>query len=171
MVRRLVLLAMLPLLVHGAPAGGQPSVLPVASFQDQDGRQLDLASLHGQVVVIVYGGRSGLEQHVTWGKLLAAEMRRTPRPSGPVQILALAQMGGIPEAFRSLVRHAIRPHVETGYSLWLDWNDRMSTLFGDHGPASTVVVADPQGNVRLVVSGPPEGEPYRAVSELLQRLR
>jgi hypothetical protein len=171
MVRRLVLLAIMPLLVQGAPAGGQPSILPVASFQDQDGRRLDLAALRGQVVVIVYGGRSGLEQHVAWGKRLDGEMRRYPPRSRPVQILALAQMGGIPEAFHSLLRTAIRPHVESGHSLWLDWHDRMSTLFGAHDPASTVVVADAQGVVHLVVSGPPEGEPYRAVVELLQRLR
>jgi hypothetical protein len=171
MVRRLVVLAVLSLLVRGAAADGPSSALPVVSFQDQDGRQLDLGALRGQVVVIVYGSRSGVRQHVTWGKRLAAEVEQPLRRGHPVQILALAQMGGIPEAFRSLVRHAIRPHVEAGYSLWLDWNDRMSTLFGDHDPASTVVVADAHGKVLLVVSGPPEGAPYRAVSELLQRLR
>jgi hypothetical protein len=171
MVRRLVVLAILSLLLRGAPAGGQPAALPVASFQDQDGRHLDLGALQGQVVVIVYGSRSGVEQHVAWGKRLAAEIHRTPRKSRPVRILALAQMGGIPEAFRSVVRHAIRPHVEAGHSLWLDWNDLMSARFGDHDPASTVVVADPQGRVQLVVSGPPAGDPYRAVSELVQRLR
>jgi hypothetical protein len=123
------------------------------------------------VVVIVYGSRSGVEQHVAWGKRLDGEVRRQPPRNRPVQILALAQMGGIPEAFRALLRTAIRPHVDSGYSLWLDWNDHMSTLFGTHDPASTVVVADTQGVVHLVVSGPPEGEGYRAVVELLQRLR
>jgi hypothetical protein len=171
MVRRLVVIAILTLLVHWAPAGGQPSMLPVASFQDQDGRHLDLAALRGQVVVIVYGGRSGVEQHVAWGKRLDAEMRHYPPLSHPVQILAFAQMGGIPEAFRSVLRRAIRPHVESGYSLWLDWNDHMSTLFGVHDPASTVVVADTRGAVRLVVSGSPEGEAYRAVNGVLRRLR
>lgn len=87
-----------------------------------------------------------------------------------MQILALAQMGGIPEAFRSMLRGAIRPHVERGHSLWLDWTDHMSALFGARDPATTVVVADGQGAVRLVVSGPPEGDAYRAVSELVLRL-
>jgi hypothetical protein len=130
------------------------------------------------VVVIVYGGRSALEQHVAWGKRLDGDLRERgvyrpedPPHTRPVQILALAQMGGIPEAFRSTLRTMLRPHVESGYSLWLDWEDSMSILFGARESVSTVVVADRQGAVRLVVSGPPQGEPYQAVSDLLRRLR
>jgi hypothetical protein len=177
MVWRLLLLAVVLPLLQTIPAGGQPSVLPGASFQDQDGRQLDLAALRGRVVVIVYGGRSALEQHLAWGKRLDGDLRERGvyRPEDPpqtrsVQILALAQMGGIPEAFRSMLRTMLRAHVEAGYSLWLDWDDRMSILFGTHESVSTVVVADRQGVVRLVVSGPPRGEAYRAVSDLLGRL-
>jgi hypothetical protein len=171
MVRRLFVVAILALVLDGVPARGQPSVLPDVSFQDQEGRHLELAALRGHVGVIVYGGRAAVEQHVAWGKQLDAEMRRSPPHSRPVQILALAQMGGIPQAFRPMLRRVIRPHVETGYSLWLDWDDQMRTLFGAHDPASTVVVADTRGAVRLVVSGPPQGEPYRAVCEELRRLR
>jgi hypothetical protein len=172
MVWRLVLLAIIALLVPGAPpAGGHPSVLPGAAFQDQDGRRLDLAALRGHVVLIVYGSRSGDEQHVSWGKRLDGEVRRQPPRNPPQQILSHAQMDGITDAFRAQLRTAIRPHVESGYSLLLDWIDHMFTLFGTHDAASNVVVADSQGVVHLVVSGPPEGEGYRAVVELLQRLR
>ncbi|HYM67435.1 MAG TPA: hypothetical protein VEW68_09105 [Patescibacteria group bacterium] len=178
MVRRLLLLALVLPLLQAAPANGHASVLPSASFEDQDGRQLDLAAMRGRVVVIVYGGRSALAQHVAWGKRLDGDLRERGvyRPDEPpqtrsVQILALAQMGGIPEAFRSMLRAMLRARVESGYSLWLDWDDRMSILFGAHESVSTVVVADQQGVVRLVVSGPPQGAPYRAVSALLRHLR
>ena len=46
----------------------------------------------------------------------------------------------------------------------------LSTLFGANEPVSTVVVADVEGAVRLVVSGLPAGSPYNAVSELLRSL-
>lgn len=159
-------------------ASGHPSVLPAATFEDQDGRALDLADLRGRVAVIVYGRRAGLDDHVRWGRRLDGDLRARgvyrvgdTAESRPVQILALAQMGGIPETFRPMLRAILRQHVERGYSLWLDWDDRMSAAFGARDPASTVIVVDAGGRVRLVVSGPPEGEPYRAVSDLLARLR
>lgn len=151
--------------------------LPAATFQDQEGRALELASLRGRVVVVVYGGRGGIDHHVAWGRRLDAELRtrgvyrsEDPETQRPVQILALAQMGGIPDAFRSMLRAAIRPHVERGYSLWLDWDDLMSRLFGASTRGSTVVVADRDGWVRLVVSGLPDGPSYQTVSDLLKTL-
>ena len=155
----------------------RPEALPTAAFQDQEGKTLHLDALRGRVVVVVYGGRAGIEQHISWGKRLDAELRQRgvyrvedPQDGRPVLILALAQMGGIPEPFRPMLRSLLRSRVERGYSLWLDWEDVMSRLFGVNEPVSTVVVADHAGAVRLVVSGPPEGSPYQAVSELLRSL-
>jgi hypothetical protein len=130
------------------------------------------------VVVVVYGGRSGVDHHVAWGKRIDQDLRahgvyrlEDDPARRPVHILAVAQMGGIPERFRGMLRALLRPRVERGYSLWLDWEDRMSALFGARDPDSTVVVADREGRVRLVVWGKPEGVPWQAVSELLHRLR
>jgi len=161
-----------------APAGAAGTAeLPAATFQDQDGHTLDLPSLRGRVVVIVYGTRDAVDQHVAWGKRIDGELlargvyrMQDARERRPVQILALAQMGGIPEAFRGMLRAYLRLHVEKGYSLWLDWEDRMSALYGSHGDLATVVVADREGAVRLVVSGRPEGVAWRQVSELLRSL-
>jgi hypothetical protein len=164
------------LLLASAAAAGM-AALPAATFQDQDGEMLDLASLRGRVVVIVYGTRSAVDQHIAWGKRIDGELRargvygvEDPHERRPVRILALAQMGGIPEAFRGMLRSYIRLHVEKGYSLWLDWEDRMSALYGAHGNLPTVVVADRDGAVRLVVSGPPDGAAWQQVSELLLSL-
>jgi hypothetical protein len=157
-------------------AGAQPASLPAATFEDQDGRVLKLEALRGQVVVIVYGGRSGIGHHVSWGRRLDVELRNreVDRPEDPRRravILAVAQMGGIPGPFRGLLQRYLRQHVEKGFSLWLDWDDLMQTRFGSHEPVSTVVVADGEGAVRLVVSGLPTGAPYAAVSEVLRSLR
>jgi hypothetical protein len=165
------------LLALSMPALGSHSPLPSLNLQDQDGRILNLDALRGKLVVIVYGGRKAVDSHVAWGKRLGDELcRRGDTQPGdgdegcPVRILAVAQMGKVPEIFRGIIRAGIRPHVEKGFSLWLDWEDRLAGLYGAHEATSTVIVADRQGQVLLVVSGRAEGEAYRTVSEALQRL-
>jgi hypothetical protein len=161
----------------GADVRPHPDVLPGLGFEDQTGGRLDLGSLRGRIVVIVYGGRAGLNHHVSWGKRIDQDLRARGAygpadhvDARPVRILALAQMGGIPEVFRPVLRRVLRQHVEEGFSLWLDWEDRMSAVFGARDPDSTVVVADRAGRVRLVAWGKPDGAPWQAVSEALQRL-
>jgi hypothetical protein len=175
--------ALLPLAVLPPPGGGaselraHPETLPALGFEDQTGGRLDLGSLRGRIVVIVYGGRAGLDHHVSWGRRIDQALRARgvygpegPDDARPVRILALAQMGGIPEVFRPVLRHLLRQHVEAGFSLWLDWEDRMSALFGARDPESTVVVADRAGRVRVVAWGKPEGAAWQAVSEAIRRL-
>jgi hypothetical protein len=176
-VRLILALAAATIVAWPGPAGAFPPRLPAATFQDQDGRVLDLASVWGRVAVIVYGGRAGLEHHIAWGRRLDEELRDRgvyragdSREARPVWILAVAQMGRIPVAFRGMLRAALQPHVEPGHSLWLDWEDLLSTWFGRRDGESTVVVVDRRGTVRLVAAGRPEGEPYRAVSEALRRI-
>jgi hypothetical protein len=172
-----VLLLLLPLLTHIAPAAAGSTALPELTLQDQEGRTLQFAALRGRVVIIVYGGRAGVEEHSRWGKRLDDELRQRgvyraedPEAERPSRILAVAEMGGIPEIFRPMIRTAVRPAVEKGYSLWLDWDDRMTRSFGAHEPHSTVLVADRDGTVLLVVGGPPTGAPLEAVLDALRRL-
>ncbi len=169
----LLLLALGPV----ALAAAGPAALPELTLQDQEGRTLQFAALRGRVAVIVYGGRAGVETHSAWGKRLDTELRqrgvyRTDdvEADRPVRILAVAEMGGIPETFRGMIRAAVRPGVEKGYSLWLDWEDRMTRAFGAHEPHSTVLVVDREGAVLLVVGGPPTGAQLQAVLDLLKRL-
>ena len=178
MARALVgLLLLLPALTQMALAAAGSTALPELTLQDQEGRTLQFAALRGRVAIIVYGGRAGVEEHSAWGKRLDAEFRQRgvyraedAEADRPVRILAVAEMGGIPEAFRGLIRSAVRPGVEKGYSLWLDWEDRMTRSFGAHEPHSTVLVADRDGSVLLVVGGPPAGAPLQTVLDLLRRL-
>ena len=177
MVRVIVAAAIGAVVAMASGATAAPAPLPAVTFQDQDGRVLDLTSLRGRVAVIVYGGRAGLERHVAWGRRLDANLRARgvygesePPAARPVWILAVAQMGRIPGAFREMLRAFIRPHVEAGHSLWLDWDNVLSTAFGGRDGDSTVLVADRAGEVQLVVGGPPEGETFRTVSAMLRRL-
>jgi hypothetical protein len=170
------LIGVLALVLPDARAGA-PTALPDLTFQDQEGQALQLSSLRDRVVIIVYGGRGGVEEHSAWGKRLDAELRQRgvyraedAEADRPVRILAVAQMGGIPETFRPLIRAAVRPGVEKGYSLWLDWEDRMTRAFGAHEPHSTVIVADREGAVLLVVGGAPTGAPLQRVLDLLRKL-
>ena len=139
-----------------------PLALPSLALQDQESRRLELGDLRGRVVVIVYGTRARVDDHIAWGRrvdraLIAREAYQATEPSAqrPVSILALAQMGGVPSGFRGLVRSVVRQHVPQDFSLWLDWDDRMSALFGSGGAQSSVVVADRTGRVQLVTSEAP----------------
>ena len=106
------------LLALGGVGVGGPSALPDLALQDQEGRALQFASLRGRVVVIVFGGRAGVEEHSAWGKRLDAELKERgvyraedPESGRPVRILAVAEMGGIPEAFRTIIRTAIHGSI------------------------------------------------------------
>ena len=172
-----VLLLLLSILTHVAPAAAGSTALPELTLQDQEGRTLQFAALRGRVVIIVYGGRAGVEEHSAWGKRLDGELRQRgvyraedAEAERPVRILAVAQMGGIPETFRPLIRRAVQSGVEKGYSLWLDWEERMTRAFGAHEPHSTVLVADREGAVLSVVGGPPTGTPLQNVLDLLRKL-
>ena len=136
--------------------------LPSLSLHDQEGRRLDMRNLHGRVVVIVYGTRDRVDEHIGWGRRLEQAMiarsayRATDTAEDrPVRILALAQMGGVPSGFRAIIRTVVRRHTPGDFSLWLDWDDRMRAHFGDAGAASSVVVADRASRVRLVTTEPP----------------
>lgn len=175
-MRRLAVAAASALLL-GTVAPAAPALLPDASFEDPGGRTLALAALRGRVVVIVYGTRGAVDQHSAWGRRVDGDLRargvyhaEDAVDQRPVQILALAQMGGIPGSFRGMVRAWVRSHVPRDFSLWLDWENTMSALFGAHGDLSTVVIADRDGAVRLVISGPPEGAAWKQVSDLLRAL-
>jgi hypothetical protein len=177
MVRRRLVLGLALALAMTGVAGAGPPVLPSLVFEDQEERKLDLDGLRGRTVVVVYGGRAGVEHHVAWGKRLDVSLRargvyraEDPPRSRPVEILAVAQMGNAPKPVRGMVRALLRQKVEAGYSLWLDWEGAMSRLFGDNDPASTVVVADREGVVQLVVAGLPDGQPWEAVTAVLARL-
>jgi hypothetical protein len=136
--------------------------LPPLSLHDQEDRRLELRDLRGRVVVIVYGTRDRVDEHIGWGRRLEQALiahgayRATDTPEDrPVRILALAQMGGVPSPFRAIIRTVLRQHTPTDFSLWLDWDDRMRAHFGDGGTASSIVVADRQSRVRLVTTEPP----------------
>jgi hypothetical protein len=151
------------LLAGAVPASAPALTLPSLSLHDQEGRRLDLRDLRGRVVVIVYGTRDRVDEHIGWGRRLEQAMiahgtyRATDAAADrPVRILALAQMGGIPSAFRTIIRTVVRQHTPTDFSLWLDWDDRMRAHFGTGGATSSVVVANRAGRVHLVTTAPPD---------------
>ena len=155
----LVVAALLAVAVHVSAAS---PTLPSLSLHDQEGRRLDLRDLRGRVVVIVYGTRDRVDEHIGWGRRLEQALiahgayRATDTAAArPVRILALAQMGGVPSGFRTIIRSVVRQHTPADFSLWLDWDDRMRAHFGNAGAASSVVVADRASRVRLVTTEPP----------------
>jgi hypothetical protein len=176
MVRVTVLIIAVLLAGAGQPAAA-PVMLPPLALEDQQGRRLDLGDLRGRVVVIVYGTRARVEDHIAWGRRLETGMiergvyhAEDPPEQRPVRILALGQMGGIPSTFRPIIRTVVREHTPADFSLWLDWEDRMSVFFGAERARSSVVVADRTGHVRLVTTGASSDVAVARVVEVVLRL-
>jgi hypothetical protein len=172
-----IALGVAALLTVASVAMAGPLALPPLALQDQESRRLELGDLRGRVVVIVYGTRARVDDHIAWGQrvdraLIARGAYRATAPSEqrPVSILALAQMGGVPSGFRALVRTVVRQHVPEDFSLWLDWDDRMTALFGGAGAQSSVVVADRTGRVQLVTSEAPTEPAVERVAGVVVQL-
>lgn len=171
--------ALLALFLLALPAMATvPPTLPPLTFEDQAGHTLRLEALRGHVVVIVYGNRDAIDASTTWGRRLEADLRAQgvhapddPPERRPVRILAFAQLGGVPSPFRTMLRTVVRANTPADFSLWLDWDDRMARLFGEAPGTPTVVVADRQGTVRLVLVGTAEGARWDAVTDMIRRLR
>jgi hypothetical protein len=172
-----ILLVCASALAVAVQAAAVPARLPAWSFQDQEGRTWSLASLQGRVAVIVCGGRRGLAHHVAWGARLDADFREhglsrddDPPEARPVRIVALAQMGGVPSLLRAAILPFVRRETPPGVSTWLDREDRMSRAFGASDAGSTIVVADREGLVRLVVAGVPDDPAWLDVVTVVRRL-
>lgn len=70
-----------------------------------------------------------------------------------------------------MLRSIVRANTPPDFSLWLDWDDRLSRLFGASPGASTVVVANRHSGVQLVTVGTAEGARWNAVVDMIRRLR
>ena len=155
------------MLVLVAAAGAAGGTLPPLALEDQEGRTLSLHDLHGRGAVIVYGTRHAVDESIVWGRRLQTELNEAQE----LQIVAVAQMGGVPGPFRGLVRAFVQQRTPAGFSLWLDWQDRLSTLYGHHQALPTIVVADRRREVRMVLAGRAHGASWDAVADLVRRLR
>jgi hypothetical protein len=165
--RTILTLALAAGLLMTVPGGAAAGSLPPLALQDQEGRTLSLGDLRGRAAVIVYGTRHAVEESITWGRRLQTEMNQARE----LQILAVAQMGGIPAAFHGVVRAHLRRRTPAAFSLWLDWDDALSATFGRHEALPTVVVADRRGEVQTVVAGRAQGASWDAVADVVRRLR
>jgi hypothetical protein len=163
-------LALVAVVLVSWPSGARGASLPPLALEDQEGRTLSLDALRGRVTVIVYGTRDAVDESIAWGRRLQSEVRG-PADAPGFEILAVAQMGGIPEAFHGLLRAVVRRRTPAAFSLWLDWHDRLSAEFGRHDALPSVVVADGDGRVRLVIAGRAHGASWDTVADVVRRLR
>jgi hypothetical protein len=170
MVRRRALLILALALAMAWPAPTPGATLPLLALEDQEGRTLSLEALRGRVAVIVYGTRDAVDESIVWGRRLQTEVG-APAGAAGLEIVAVAQMGGIPEPFHGLLRAYVRRRTPATFSLWLDWHDRLSAAFGHQAALPTVVVADREGEVRLVIAGHARGAPWDAVADVVRQLR
>ncbi len=161
--------------LHARPPAA-PAPKPVELvLEDQFDRKADLATLRGNVVILVFGDRKGTDTcralgeqlHVCWHPTAkgqpAAKAQAAPvapldglkpgQVSPNVIVVPIACCGAkVPPA----VRNTIRTQIAKGSPdvvVWLDYADTMKGLFGLTGSEANVVVIDAKGVARVKHNG------------------
>ena len=127
--------------------------------------------------MIVYGTRDGIDHHVEWGRRIHGELighglyrADDPPEQRPVRILAMAQMGGIPLAFRPIIRTFVRGQTPNGLLALARLGESNERTLWRPSLDLHDVVSDRAGGVRLVTSDGRGRDMLRVVVEMIRRL-
>jgi hypothetical protein len=172
---------------------GEPAGKPVdLTLEDQFGRPQPLASLRGDVVLLVYGDRRATDACRTLGESLhvafhpaaagqpGAKARSAPvlpldgLPAGKRQpdvvVTPVASVGKVPGAVRELIRSQMRSAMPD-VPVWLDFQGAMAEQFGLRAGEPNAALFDAQGRVRLKVNGTPDKAATDKLLQTAQNLR
>jgi len=185
------------LLLRSDPLWGQlvprqPAPLPPLNLEDQYERPRHLSGYLGHVVVVVFGDRQsadankrlGEQLHVhfhpdapnlppektLYAPVLPLEGVPPGTPTPDVVALPIACVGNVPGLVRSLIRLQIRK-ASPYLPVWLDFEDRMKTLFGLAPGVPNVVIVDAVGRLRYTFSGPVSNEIVGQMIQAITALR
>lgn len=155
------------------PPGYKPPPQAALKLKDQFDQQQDLANLRGDVVVILYGDKQGMESNRDLGEKLhvhyhptAKGMKPLDAAKAPVVALAGAPAGvhipnvvcvpvaciyGVPELGRGIPRAMVK--AKSDVPVWLDFDETMKNQFGMKEGVPNLLVIDAGGRLRYKVSG------------------
>lgn len=161
-------------------------------LEDQFGRKQDLASLRGDVVVLIYGDRRATDACKELGEKLhvlfhptaagqpAGKARTAPVVALPgvapgarspdVFIVPVAATGTVPTLIRDLIRTQIKK-AAPDTPVWLDFDGKMEKAYGLRAGQPNVVVFDGHALLRLKVAGAPDKAALEKLLQTVQNLR
>ncbi|MCS6866727.1 MAG: hypothetical protein RMJ56_07200 [Gemmataceae bacterium] len=161
-------------------------------LEDQFERKANLTDLRGQVVILVFGDRRGMDACRTLGEQLHVCWHPTAKGQPPakaqtapvvpleglkpgqvapnVVVIPVACCGKVPTALRGTISRQIAkgcPDVV----VWLDYTDTMKNLFGLSSGETNVVVIDTQGIARWKFNGTIDQTNMDKLVQTVQTLR
>lgn len=177
--------------VAGLLLADDPKV-PVLKMQDQFAKQHDVASLRGDVVVLVFADRGGAEAARDLGKKLhihfhpTAEGQPTTKameaPAKGIEgvpadielpdakIVPIAVIGEVPAALHLMVRTRFRQVAPDG-AIWLDMTDAMRKQFDVKKDMPNLAVLDVEGRLRGTGHGQLKDDQFVELTRAIDALR
>ncbi len=169
-----------------------PTPLPPLNLEDQYERPRHLSGYSGHVVVLVFGDRHSADANKRLGEQLHVHFHPTAQnlppekalsapvlplegvppgtPAPDVVALPIACVGNVPGLVRVLIRFQIRK-ASPYLPVWLDFDDRLKTLFGLAPGVPNVAIVDAGGRLRCTFSGPVSNEVLAQMISAITALR
>lgn len=179
----------------GTPASAQQPMMPPTiqlTMYDQFETKHDLTELRGQVVILFYGDRDGMQENKDLGQRLHVQFHPSAagKPPGTasdapviplaglpegaispnVKIIPVACVGEVPGFVENIVRNqakAASPKVP----VWLDFANVMETAFGIKEGAPNLAVIDTHGRLRWKAHGNLDPATYARLVQVVDILR
>ncbi len=184
-------LCTLALVIAPQLQAAEPSKVAI-SLEDQFDSTNSVANYKGQVLILVFGDRKGIDASRELGEKLHVlfhptaegntpkEARKAPvvaleglakgAVSPNVAVVPVACCGKVPGPIKNLIRNSLKKDAPD-VPVWLDFENVMSDKFDIRSGEPNLVVIDAQGRLRLKVNGTPDKETLQKVLQTTQNLR
>ncbi|MRG92481.1 hypothetical protein GF068_11160 [Polyangium spumosum] len=174
--RRTLLTCGITLLAAAAlPMGSAQAVLseqavaPNARVEDADGKAVEIKSLKGKPIVIVYDDRTSAPKSEAFRRELVKLLKTGPYAS-KVSLLLVADVS--PYDFwpaRGTVKDAVREETKKqGTTVYCDWTGGMRTAYKLKNEITGVVMVGKDGRVAFAKEGVPQGADQKRLVEALK---
>jgi hypothetical protein len=141
----------------GATAGAVPKEgdkAPNARVEDADGRVLEMKSLKGKPILIVYEDKDSAQQN----DVLKKELSRLARGDKYKSMIALAAIADVSSydfwPVKGFVKDAIREESKkAGTTIYCDWDGRFRSTYKIREGTSNVILVGKDGHVLFAAEG------------------
>ncbi len=162
------------------------------TLEDQFEKKHSIGDYKGQVLILVFGDRGGIDAskelgeklHVSFHPTAAGQPPEKARkaavapldglPKGAVSpgvaVVPVAGAGSVPGPIKGLIRAGLKKDAAE-VPVWLDFGTAMSEKFGLREGQPNIAVIDAQGRLRFKVIGTPTRADLEKVLQTTQNLR
>ena len=131
-----------------APVG---SIAPDFTIKDQYDHEVQLSSLRGKPVLLIYGDRLGSDYMSAWA---AAVRKSAVAPA--VNVVRVANLRAVPGLMHSFVRRQFAksdPGGKPNTPVLLDWDAELAKIYGFTEDLTNVYLIDEKGILRYTAFG------------------